>query len=244
MTDAMKTGAKAVRRKDMLIVEDERVIADGYGDLFADQGYSVRIAATGNAAVREFERKRPDVVFLDIMLPDGNGYDVCRKMRELDSFVPIVFSTVLDGPGDIERGLEAGGDDYVLKTDSDRVRIARVARAVARYDAFMARRAATAGATEIRIGSVTVDTARLTIVGGRKRGEMLTRTEADILSLLDTDRTKVFSVEEIVSGIRGEGFACNDNIIYVHMFHIREKLGKAASDRIVNVHRTGYQLKP
>ena len=241
MTDAMKTGAKAVRRKDMLIVEDERVIADGYGDLFADQGYSVRIAATGNAAVREFERKRPDVVFLDIMLPDGNGYDVCRKMRELDSFVPIVFSTVLDGPGDIERGLEAGGDDYVLKTGktdafSDRNK--------ARYDAFMARRAATAGATEIRIGSVTVDTARLTIVGGRKRGEMLTRTEADILSLLDTDRTKVFSVEEIVSGIRGEGFACNDNIIYVHMFHIREKLGKAASDRIVNVHRTGYQLKP
>ena len=67
MTDAMKTGAKAVRRKDMLIVEDERVIADGYGDLFADQGYSVRIAATGNAAVREFERKRPDVVFLDII---------------------------------------------------------------------------------------------------------------------------------------------------------------------------------
>lgn len=240
----MANAAKEIRKREILIVEDERVIALGYRGLFSGAGYAVRVASSGGSALVAFERRRPDVVFLDIMLPDGDGYDVCRKIRKIDPYVPIVFNTALESPRDIERGLEIGGDDYVLKTDSDRVRLARVARAVERYDAFAARRAGNVLARKVRIGPAEVDTAELTITGGRRDGEMLTRTEADIIALLDSDRTRVFSAEEIVVAIRGEGFACNENMVYVHMFHIRTKLGKDAAKRILNIHRTGYRLMP
>ncbi|MCR5413149.1 MAG: response regulator transcription factor [Kiritimatiellae bacterium] len=224
---------------DILIVEDERIFADRYVRLFADAGYSVRLAKTAAAAIAEFTAKRPGVVLLDVMLPGGNGYAVCRRMRELDEFVPIVFNTVLDGEEDMKRGLEIGGDDYVLKTGSDAERLARVARAAARYEAFCAARGAP-GPT-IEMGRSVVDCAKLCVTDGKGRTTSITRTEADILKVLASERGRLFSADEIIAAVRGEGFVCSDNMLYVHISRLRKRLGKAGN-LLVSHRRSGYRL--
>ena len=107
---------------EILIVEDDRLVRAGYARLFAGEGYRVRLARTGEEGVEKFRAERPDVVLLDVMLPGENGFTACRRMRAIDAFTPIVFNTQLDSAEDHVRGLELGGDDYVLKTDPDSVR--------------------------------------------------------------------------------------------------------------------------
>ncbi len=223
---------------EILIVEDDRLVRAGYARLFAGEGYRVRLARTGEEGVEKFRAERPDVVLLDVMLPGENGFTACRRMRAIDAFTPIVFNTQLDSAEDHVRGLELGGDDYVLKTDPDSVRIARVARAVARFEAF---RRGLRPALTITVGRAVVDCCELTVRDGSRRNRVLTRTEFDILRLLDGARGRVFSSEEILDHIRGEGYACDDNTVYVHVWNLRRKLG-AAGELIVNQRDAGYKL--
>ena len=96
---------------EILIIEDERAVRDGYARLFTGEGYKVRLARTGEEGVEKFRARRPDVVLLDVMLPGENGFTACRRMRALDALTPIVFNTQLDGPDDRVRALELGGID-------------------------------------------------------------------------------------------------------------------------------------
>ena len=223
---------------DILIVEDERIFRTAYAKLFAGEGYTVRLARTAEEGIAKFRERRPDVVLLDVMLPGQNGFTACRQMRAIDALTPIVFNTQLDGADDHVRGLELGGDDYVLKTDPDSVRVARVARAVARLAAF--RRGLKPEVT-IQVGRAVVDCCELTVRDGSRRNRVLTRTELDILRLLDGERGRVFSSEEILDHIRGEGYACDDNTVYVHVWNLRRKLG-AAGELIVCQRAAGYKL--
>ena len=223
---------------EILIIEDERAVRDGYARLFTGEGYKVRLARTGEEGVEKFRARRPDVVLLDVMLPGENGFTACRRLRALDALTPIVFNTQLDGPDDRVRALELGGDDYVLKTDPSAVLVARVARAVARYEAFQrARRPA----LTITVGRAVVDCCELTVRDGSRRNRVLTRTEFDILRLLAGARGRVFSSEEILDHIRGEGYACDDNTVYVHVWNLRRKLG-TAGELIVTQRDAGYKL--
>ncbi len=117
---------------EVLIVEDERVCARQYTALLRSAGYATRTARTARTALEAFDAQRPDAVLLDVMLPGEDGFAVCRRLRARDPLVPIVFNTALDGLEDKTRGLELGGDDYVLKTDPPEELLARVARAVSR----------------------------------------------------------------------------------------------------------------
>ena len=167
---------------EILIVEDERICARQYADLFLSAGYAVRLARTAAQALAAFVERVPDVVLLDIMLPKGDGFQVCAQLRARDAFVPIVFNTALEGTADKLKGLELGGDDYVLKTDPPEELLARVARAVRRHRAFLDSRRAR---NLLRLGRVTVDLEALELADGAGRLVRLTRTEADILRLLD-----------------------------------------------------------
>ncbi len=230
------------KKTEILIVEDERVFAEAYGELFSGAGYFVSVARNADAALKAFRARKPTVVLLDIMLPGGNGYTICRKMRDLDALVPIVFNTALDSPEDIAKGLETGGDDYILKTASDDERLARVARAVKRYEAFLAR--AGKSEPEIEIGECRIDFARLVLKGAKGREERLTRTEADILRLLNSARGSFFQCDEIIGAVRGEGFVCNEGAVYTHISRLRKKLGRKAGALLVSHSGVGYGLLP
>ncbi len=223
---------------EILIVEDEWILAEGLAALFSSAGYSVRRAQTGEEAVSAFEEKLPDVVLLDVMLPAGDGFSVCARMRERNAFVPIVFNTALDRTEDKMRGLALGGDDYVLKTDPPDELLARVARAVLRYRTF---RAAYSLRDEIVIGAVAISLSNLEVRGPGDAVHRLTRAEADLLRLLDARRGHLVTTAELLEATCGEGFICDENALYVHLANIRRKLGPAR-DSLVNERCKGYRL--
>ena len=224
---------------DILIVEDERTIREGLKRLFAAEGFSARAFRDAESALAAFAERRPDIVLLDIMLPSRNGFCVCEDIRRMDPLVPIMFHTALDGPEQRLRGLEAGADDYVLKTDRPAEMLARVRRALARMEAF--RRASSDAIAPIRLGKVEVDFPRMEVRDGRRFASTLTRTEADILRFLMASRGKVVAADEILAEIRGEGFVCDGNTIYVHMANLRKKLGPSSSLLVCHP-RSGYEL--
>ena len=154
--------------RDILIVDDERTVRASYRVLFEREGYAVRVARGGAEALRLFNARRPDVVLLDVDMPDMNGYAVCRAMREAaGADVPLIFFlTAMESDADQLRGLGVGADDYVFKTASNDVLLARVAAAIARREE---RNAASAlSPREIAIGRfrASLDTFAVFIDGG------------------------------------------------------------------------------
>ncbi len=227
-------------RMDILIVDDERVIRESYSRLFRSEGYSVRSASSGRAALVEFRERLPGVVLLDVDMPVMDGFETCGHMRRMDDLVPIIFNTAYATEGFKERGLELGGDDYILKTDPESELLARVRRAVRRLETFLAH---SARETRIAVGDATVDLAALTVTDSDGKVRLLSRTQADILRLLDSDRGRVWTSDDIIAAIRGEGFACEDGMVYVHMSRLRRQLGKAGR-RLVSNRGAGYLLMP
>lgn len=223
---------------EILIVEDERLCARQYAELFAGAGYAVRLARTAAQALVAFAERSPDVVLLDIMLPAGSGFDVCVKLRARAPLVPIVFNTALDGLADKMKGLELGGDDYVLKTDPPAELLARVARAVRRYRDFQAAGRARAG---LRLGHMMVNFTTLALDGASGERRYLTRTEADLLRLLYEAGGRPLTRGELIEATRGEGFVGDERTINVHLANLRRKLG-AAGELLVCDRGRGYRL--
>jgi len=222
---------------EILIADDERVIRDGMKALFVGEGFSVRVARDGEEALQRFREQRPDLVLLDVMMPKLNGFRVCEEIRRADRLVPILFLTAKAGDVDQLRGLGLGADDYLSKTTDDAVLLARVRRALERVDGLVppsARRTLT-------LGRVTIDLDRSLVLSDDGGEVSLTRSEADILKLLaDADGT-LLSGDQIVTALRGQGFACEDGMVYSHVSNLRRKLGPAGELLVCN-RGAGYRL--
>ena len=209
---------------EILIADDERLIREGMKALFVGEGFSVRTARDGEDALKKFAERRPDLVILDVMMQRANGFKACEEIRRLDRLVPIVFLTAKDSEADEVRGIGLGADDYVSKAESEAVLVARVRRALERAAAIDAE---VSPPRVLKLGAVTVDLDRLT-VSGPGAGGRLTRTEADILRLLIQRAGCPMTGDELIVALRGEGFACEDSMLYSHVSHLRRKLGPAA----------------
>ena len=197
---------------EILIVDDERAIRAALSRRLADAGYSVRSAAGGASGVAAFAARRPDAVLLDVMMPRMDGYEACREMRRLDRETPIVFLSALDSERDQIRGLECGADDFVPKTASAELLLARVRKAIDRADRFSKADAPSS----------------------------MTKTEADLYRLLDSDRGRFFSCREMVDAICGEGCCADWAAIRVHVSNMRRKL--PAGERLETKRGVGYAL--
>ncbi|MBQ6327837.1 MAG: response regulator transcription factor [Kiritimatiellae bacterium] len=197
---------------EILMVDDERAIRDSMARRLRETGFAVRVAATGAAGVAAFGERRPDLVLLDVMMPGMDGYAACKAMRSVDRETPIVFLSALDAEDDQIRGLEAGADDYVSKTASPALLEARIRKALERADRFSKMDAPAA----------------------------MTKTEADIYRLLESDRGKFFSYREIFSAVCGEGYFADEGAIRVHVSNMRKKLPDGES--LVAKRGVGYAL--
>ena len=226
---------------DILIVDDERVVRDGLKALLSGEGFAVRTAHDGADALGKFAERRPDLVLLDVMMPKMNGFVACGEIRKLDRGVPVVFLTAKDSEADQVRGFGLGADDYVSKDAPEAVLVARVRRAIDRCRDIS--RGAGDGGRLIRVGQVSADTMSLEVSAEGRAVARLTKTEADILRVLDSDRGRVFSSDELIAALRGEGFACEDTMLYVHVSNLRRKLGPAAS-LLQTTRGAGYRLMP
>lgn len=178
---------------DILVVDDDAHIRESLVDLLEGEGYSVRTAADGLAALAAYAEKRPDLMLLDVMMPKKSGYDVCREIRKRDATLPVIMLTAKAEEVDEVLGLERGANDYVTKPFSIQALLARVAAHLRQADAFAAAAAAPAPevAATFPFGTHVVDSERYRLVDARGRETDLTRREIDVLRYLADRRGKV-----------------------------------------------------
>ena len=215
----------------MLIVEDDDAIAEPLARGLEREGFSVQRVATGGDALAADE---PDVVLLDLGLPDIDGYEVCRRMRAR-SDVPIVVLTARSEEVDRVIGLELGADDYVVKPFGFRELVARI-RAVTRRRTPRER---TEG--PVSIGSMTIDRRTRSIAVGGAAVD-LTPKEYDLVSLLAEDPGAVFERQQIMERVWGQPWWGPTKTLDVHIAAVRKKLGDPRW--IETVRGVGFRLHP
>jgi DNA-binding response OmpR family regulator len=201
------------------MVEDEQSITDPLSEALAREGFDTQVAATAAAALEAAARVEPDLVLLDVMLPDGSGYDVCRRLRA-DSAVPIIMLTARGEETDRIVGLELGADDYIVKPFSAREVVARI-RAVLR-------RAGDGASTDdkgpIELGPLRLDRARRAAVLDGDELE-LTRKEYELLELLMTEAGSVITRERLIDEVWDVNWFGSTKTLDVHVSGLRRKLG-------------------
>ncbi|HET9323612.1 MAG TPA: response regulator transcription factor [Gaiellaceae bacterium] len=212
------------RKRRILLVEDEESITTPLAEALAREGFDTSVAGTAAAALELAGRERPDLVLLDVMLPDGSGFDVARELRR-ESRVPIIMLTARGEEADRVAGLELGADDYVVKPFSARELVARV-RAVLRRAAEAAERR-TEGAIEI--GRVRLDADRRTAAFEGENLE-LSRKEFDLLRLLMENAGSVVTRERLIDEVWDTNWFGSTKTLDVHVSALRKKLGDDSAD--------------
>lgn len=225
------------REIEILLAEDEPVIREGLVVLLESEGYVVRAAADGDEALKLFGARRPDLVILDVMMPKRNGYMVCTEIRKVDASIPVLFLTAKAGDLDELRGLSLGADDYISKTVSQPVLLARIA-AVARR-VRMAQDAAASGGT-FRAGTWTVDAVSCCLVGADGQRLELSLREVELLRFLVEHPNETLTRDFLVTKLWGLDYEGDENALSVAVCRLREKLGPSG-DLIQTVHRKGYR---
>ncbi|TML42750.1 MAG: response regulator transcription factor [Actinobacteria bacterium] len=219
----------------VLLVEDDDTIADPLSKGLQREGFDIERVSSGTAAM---EAPQPDVVLLDLGLPDIDGYEVCRRMRAT-SDVPILFLTARSDEIDRVVGLELGADDYVVKPFGFRELVARIRAVVRRRGPE--RRQASNGGSPLRVDGLEVDRrARRVVLGG---GEIdLTPKEFDLVALLVTDPGAVFERRRIMEEVWGHPWYGPTKTLDVHVASVRKKLGDPGW--IETVRGVGFRLRP
>lgn len=234
------TGLTGGFMAEILIVDDERVLREGLKAMLAGEGFAVRTARDGADALKRISEKTPDLVLLDVMMPKMNGFRTCEEIRRNHPTLPVIFLTAKDSETDQVRGIGLGADDYISKDAGEPVLLARINRALARAATFGAPMAERKG-HPIRLGKLHVDLNSLSAVGPGGEIIRLSKTEVDILKILDSDRGRFFTLDRIISELRGRGFACEDSLVYVNISRLRRKLGPVGE--LISCNRSaGYCL--
>jgi DNA-binding response OmpR family regulator len=220
----------------VLVVDDERKIRDLVRAYLEQDGYAVLLADSGQMALQVAARVRPDLVVLDLMLPDLAGEEVARSLRTI-SEVPIVMLTAKAAEEDRVAGLRMGADDYVVKPFSPRELVARVEAVL--------RRARGAADTRLSLdrGRLVIDREAREV---RRDGETLslTRSEFDLLHALATRPGRVWSRYELVTRVQGYDYEGYERTIDAHVKNLRRKLGEDPRHPryVLTVPGVGYKL--
>lgn len=224
----------------ILVADDDPSLREVVRYTFERAGFIVRLVCDGAAAVREVARDAPDLVILDITMPELDGIDACRAIRA-SSRVPIVFLSSRDDELDRVLGLEIGADDYVTKPFSPRELLARV-KAVLRRTVPQLGDAAAPPTEQLRAGPLRIDLAQHRAwAGGAELA--LTVTEFALLRVLVARPGRAYTRDELVDRAYGEGHHVSERTLDSHVRRIRAKLRDAGLDPIETVHGLGYRLR-
>mgnify|MGYP005760616615 CR=1 FL=1 len=203
--------------KKILIVEDDRFIQNALGELLRVSGYEVIQAFDGVEGIAEFKKQEIDLILLDIMMPEKDGYDVCKEVRGV-SQVPIIILTALDEEEAEVKCFDLKADDYIVKPYSVRVVLKRIEAVLRRTDAGNVQR----GASWLEHGNVRLDIAsRTAFVSGDE--VYLTRTEFDIVKYLLENTGKVCARGELISDDREDDFTTGEREVNFHIMNLRKK---------------------
>jgi DNA-binding response OmpR family regulator len=218
------------------VVDDEPDILHLVSIHLKKAGYSVEEFLDGASLLNFLGSGTPDLVILDIMLPDFNGFEICKMLKNDEKLasIPIIMLTAKGLETDKVTGLEIGADDYITKPFSPKELVARV-------QAVLRRTAPSKQQTTLSIGGITIDPEQFEVIV-EKESVSLTLVEFKILYLLAVNRGKVFSRERILDHLWGSEKSVIDRTVDVHIKNLREKLGPAG-DLIKNIRGVGYKIQ-
>ncbi len=235
-------------RSRVLVVEDEEAYVDALTVGLTREGFDVSVARTGAEALAVFDECAPDIVLLDLMLPNVSGLDVCRELRSRSS-VPIIMVTAKSAEVDTVVGLEVGADDYVTKPYRIRELIARIRALLRRDELIRAETGRTASAPEdvaeeaIVVGDISLDTAKHEVV---IRGEevSLPLKEFELLHYLMANAGRVLTRDALIERIWGYDYVGDTKTLDVHIKRLRAKVEEEPSRpaSIVTIRGLGYKF--
>jgi two-component system OmpR family response regulator len=221
-----------------LVVDDEPNLAELLSTALRYEGWQVEHALTGHAAVRRAKEQDPDVVVLDVMLPDLTGLEVLARMRATHPNVPVLFLTAKDAVEDRIAGLTAGGDDYVTKPFS-------LEEVVARLRALLRRTGAATGHQEAQlvVGDLRMDEDSHEVWRGSEDIH-LTATEFELLRYFMRNPRRVLSKAQILDRVWQYDFGGQANIVELYVSYLRRKIDKGRTPMLHTLRGVGYVLRP
>ncbi len=235
MPPAAAPDAPAVKA---LVVDDEPNITELIGTVLRYDGWQVQTAGSGQEALTAVRTFEPDVVVLDVMLPDFDGFEVLQRLRRDGFDVPVLFLTARDATEDRVHGLTLGGDDYVTKPFS-------LEELVARLHALLRRtgRALDTREQVLSVADLSLDEDAHEVFRGGHRVE-LTKTEFELLRYLMLNARRVLSKQQILDRVWQYDFGGQTNIVELYIGYLRRKVDKGHEPLIHTVRGVGYVLRP
>ncbi len=219
----------------VLVVDDEQDIREFLSYNLEKEGFTVFVDDNGRSAIETAKKEQPDIILLDVMMPEMDGIETCRSLREMPQFEHTIIAFLTARTEDYSQiaGFETGADDYISKPIKPRVLISRLRALLRRYDSNEAKQ------SHIKVGDLEIDRERYIII--HKGNEMtVPRKEFELLFLLASKPGKVFKREEILNEIWGRDIIVGDRTIDVHIRKLREKLG---DELIKTVKGIGYKFQ-
>lgn len=228
----------------ILVVDDEPTLSEVISYNLRQAGYVTVTAADADEALRIFKEEKPDLILLDVMLPQGSGFDVCRLIRQQGSNVPIIMLTARIAESDRVLGFELGADDYILKPFATRELIARVKALLRRSRTTSDESPATDLLVSATLG-MTIDTDKrsVSINGSEVR---LSRKEFEVLALMVTHPGRVFERSVLLERIWGGEAVVDERTVDVHIRWLREKIEPEPSKptHLLTLRGIGYKFQP
>jgi DNA-binding response OmpR family regulator len=238
LKSSVEQGGQTMAGKKILLVDDEPKVCDLIKAYLVKDGYEVITAADGKSALEQAQRHKPDLIVLDLNLPEIDGLEVCRNIRR-DSDVPIIMLTARDDEVDKVVGLEIGADDYVTKPFSPRELAARVSAVLRRP------REGVRAKEQVTVGNLRLDVEKHEVIF---QGQQLNLTAAEfkILSVLARNPGRVYTRLQLMDSAFGESYEGYERTMDAHIKNIRQKISKAAPEAhnpLATVRGVGYKLE-
>lgn len=222
-------------RQRVLVVDDERSITDAVATALRYEGFEVTEVATGRAALASAQDDPPDLIVLDVMLPDLDGLEVTRRLRAEGIRVPVLFLTARDSTEDKVTGLTVGGDDYVTKPFA-------LSEIVARTRAILRRTGVDAADDRLHFADIELDD-NTHEVWRAGNPVALTATEFNLLRLFLQNPRRVLSKEQIIDHVWHYDFGGDFNVVETYVSYLRKKLDKFGPPLIQTIRTVGYILR-
>jgi two-component system OmpR family response regulator len=223
--------------KKILVVDDEKKIVDIVKAYLEREGYKVLVAYEGKSALELAKRQSPDLIVLDLMLPEISGWDICRTLRK-DSDIPIIMLTARDETTDKVVGLELGADDYITKPFDPKELVSRVKAVLRRSEGKVKPK------NVLTVADLTIDVEKRKVYRGDKTIE-LTPMEFDLLRIMAENSGRVYNRMQLLDKVQGDAYEGYGRTSDSHIKNLRKKI-EADSDNpkyIVTVYGVGYKLE-
>lgn len=227
--------------KHILIVEDEPSLVFTLKDTLEAENYRVSVITDGAKAIEAVQISEPDMMILDLMLPNVSGYDICKEIRELKHTFPIIMLTARDQEIDKVTGLNIGADDYITKPFGVKELLARITARLRRANAY-----SKSGPAEIlKLGEVKIDLRESRVTKPGNVMEELSTREVEIVEFLLRNANKPISRDELLEKVWRYEYSTNTRTVDVHISKLRAKIEMNPDDPkyLVTLHGVGYMLR-